>query len=156
MNVELSKNKIVFIGNSGVGKTSLVSLLLGKDSNSSPTIGLEIEGSVLNGKKCAIWDCGGQEHFKFMWEDFLKGAGLTVLVCDSTEANLQKTKEIYNRFSRNLGSKVIAIANKQDLNDALSAEQIQAKLGIKTYEMSAIKKELREKMKEILESEIAC
>ena len=146
--------KICFLGEGGVGKSSLVSLLLGKNAIKSPTIGLEIENSELNGKRVAIWDVGGQERFQFMWEDFLKGVGLTVLVCDSTEDNLKKTKDLFDRFSRMLGSRVIAIANKQDLKGALSANEIQSRLGIKTYEMSAIKKELRVKMKSILESEI--
>jgi signal recognition particle receptor subunit beta len=56
-----------------------------------------------------------------MWQDFLKGAGLAVIVCDSTEKNVKQTKEIYNRFERSLGTKIIAIANKQDLPGRLSA-----------------------------------
>ena len=91
-----------------------------------------------------------------MWKDFLRGAGLAVIVCDSTEENLRKTKEIYDRFERSLGTKIIAIANKQDLPGALSAQEIQKRLGgLKTYGMSAIRTELRKRMKEILEYEIA-
>ena len=91
-----------------------------------------------------------------MWQDFLKGAGLAVIVCDSTEENVEKTKEIYDRFERSLGTKIIAIANKQDIPGAMSAQEIQKKLGgLKTYGMSAIRPELRERMKEILEYEIS-
>jgi small GTP-binding protein len=139
-----------------VGKTSLLSLLQGRDVpyERVPTVGLEVEDSVLNGKKCSIWDLGGQKRFKFMWQDFLRGAGLAVIVCDSTEKNVEKTKEIYDRFERSLGTKIIAIANKQDLPGAMSAQEIQKKLGgLKTYGMSAIRPELRQRMKEILEYE---
>lgn len=91
-----------------------------------------------------------------MWKDFLRGAGLAVLVCDSTKKNLEKTKEIYDRFERSLGTKIIAIANKQDLPGAISAEEIQKRLGgLKTYGMTAIRPELRKRMKEILEYEVA-
>ncbi|TFG12440.1 MAG: hypothetical protein EU535_06230, partial [Promethearchaeota archaeon] len=91
----------------------------------------------------------------FMWQDFLKGTGLAVLVIDSIEENIQKTKEIYERFSRSFGAKIIAIANKQDLPGALNADEVQKKLGgVKTYEMSAIRKELKDRMKQILEYEI--
>jgi signal recognition particle receptor subunit beta len=91
-----------------------------------------------------------------MWQDFLRGAGLAVLVCDSTEDNVKKTKEIYDRFERSLGTKIIAIANKQDIPGALTAQEVQKRLGgLKTYGMSAIRNELRERMKEILEYEIA-
>jgi small GTP-binding protein len=152
-----TKSKICFLGEGGVGKTSLVNLLQGKkiEKERNPTVGLEVDDSILNGKKCSIWDLGGQERFRFMWQDFLKGTGLAVLVTDSTEDNLKKTKEIYERFSRFIGAKIIAIANKQDLPGALKADIVQSRLGgIKTYEMSAIKKELRDRMREILEYEI--
>jgi len=134
----------------------LLNLLQGRDISKerNPTVGLEIENSILNGNKVNIWDLGGQERYQFMWQDFLKGAGLTVLVCDSTEENVEKTKNIYDKFSRYLTAKVIAIANKQDVPGALSAKQVQKKMGVRTYGMSAIKIELRERMRNILEYEI--
>ena len=153
-----TKSKICLVGEGGVGKTSLLSLLQGKKvpRKRVPTVGLEVEDSVLNGKKVSIWDLGGQERFKFMWKDFLRGAGLAVLVCDSTEKGVEKTKEIYNRFERSLGTKIIAIANKQDLPGAMRAEEIQKRLGgLKTYGMTAIRPELHHRMKEILEYEVA-
>ncbi len=153
-----TKKKICFIGEQSVGKSSLLCLLQGREVKEErvPTVGLEVEDSILSGKKCSIWDLGGQKRFKFMWQDFLKGAGLAVIVCDSTEKNVKKTKEIYDRFERSLGTKIIAIANKQDLPGRLSAQEIQKRLGgLKTYGMSAIRPELRERMKEILEYEIA-
>ncbi|UCD00904.1 MAG: GTP-binding protein [Promethearchaeota archaeon] len=141
---------------SSVGKSSLLSLLQGREISKEriPTVGLEIENSILDGKKVNIWDFGGQERYHFMWQDFLRGAGLAVLVCDSTEENIKKTKDIYDKFSRYLNSKVIAIANKQDLPDALSAKKVQKKLGMRTYGMSAIRLDLRDRMREILEYEI--
>jgi small GTP-binding protein len=153
-----TKQKICFIGEGGVGKSSLLSLLQGRGfpKDHVPTVGLEVEDSVLSGKNCAIWDLGGQERFKFMWNDFLRGAGLAILVCDSTEQNVKKTKAIYDRFERSLGTKIIAIANKQDLPGALTANEIQKRLGgLKTYGMTAIRPELQQRMREILEYEIA-
>jgi small GTP-binding protein len=139
-----------------VGKSSLLNLLQGREipKERTPTVGLEIEDSILNGKKVNIWDFGGQERFRFMWQDFLRGAGLAVLVCDSTEDNIKQTKEIYKKFSRYLDTKIIAIANKQDLPDALTAKKVQKKLGIRTYGMSAIRLDLRDRIRDILEYEI--
>ncbi len=140
---------------SRVGKSSLLNLLQGRDisKEKNPTVGLEIENSTIDGKKVNVWDFGGQERYHFMWQDFLRGAGLTVLVCDSTEENVKKTKEILDKFSRYLSAKTIAIANKQDLPGALSAKKVQSKLGIRTYGMSAIKLDLKERLKQILEFE---
>ena len=153
-----TKKKICLIGEGNVGKSSLLSLLQGREVHKEriPTVGLEVEDSLLNGQNCSVWDLGGQNRFKFMWQDFLRGAGLAVIVCDSTEKNVEKTKEIYDRFERSLGTKIIAIANKQDLPGRLSAQEVQKRLGgLKTYGMSAIRPELQERMKEILEYEIA-
>ena len=118
-------------------------------------MGLEIDDSTLKGNKVNIWDFGGQERYRFMWQDFLRGAGLAVVVCDSTEDNVEKTKEICNKFSHYLNSKTIAIANKQDLPGALTAKQVQKKLGIRTYGMSAIRLDLKDRMRSILEYEIS-
>ena len=102
-----------------------------------------------------IWDLSGQERFRHMWNDFLRGAGLTILVCDSTEDSVLKAKELVEKYSRALGSKVIAIANKQDLPDAISATEVERKLGgVKTYGMCAIREDLRHRLKQILEFEI--
>jgi len=152
------KNKIVIFGESGVGKSSLLALLQGKDmlDKRSPTVGLEIETSVLDSVgKVSIWDLAGQDRFKLLWDDFFKGAGLTVLVTDSSEENVSKSKDIYERFSRFVGSKIIAIANKQDVPGRLTESEVQKRLGgITTYGMSAIRPELRERMRQILDYEI--
>lgn len=153
------KNKICIIGETGVGKTSLLSLLQGKEVSNerNPTVGLEINTTSLNSYgKVSIWDFGGQNRYKFMWKDFLRGAGLAVIVTDSTEENVSKSKEICERFSRYTTAKIIAIANKQDLPDVLSEAEVENKLGgIKTYGMSAIRPELRERMHDILEYEMS-
>lgn len=140
---------------SRVGKSSLLNLLQGRDisKEKNPTVGLEIENSTINGKKVNVWDFGGQERYHFMWQDFLRGAGLTVLVCDSTEENIEKTKEIFEKYSRHLSAKTIAIANKQDIPGALSAKKVESKLGIRTYGMSALRTDLRERLQQILEYE---
>ena len=134
----------------------MLSLLQGRGVSKEkiPTVGLEIENSILNENKVNVWDFGGQERYQFMWQDFLRGAGLAVLVCDSTEKNIEKTKEIYDKLSRHVSAKIIAIANKQDLPGAISAKKVQKKLGVQTYGMSAIRLDLRDRIREILEYEM--
>ena len=131
------KHKVCFLGDSGVGKSSLLSLLQGRtvSKERKPTVGLEIESATLNPfGKISLWDFGGQERFKFMWTDFLRGAGLAVLVTDSTEEN---------------------IANKQDIPGSLNEVEVQKRLGgVKTYGMSAIRTELRQRMQDILDFEL--
>ena len=151
------KNKICFIGESGVGKSSLLKLMQGEmvSNERNPTIGLNINTRNLGSYgKVSIWDFGGQNRFRFMWKDFLRGAGLAVLVTDSTEKNISKCKEIFERFSRHIRAKIIVIANKQDLPNVLTEDEVEKRIGIKTYGMSAIRPELHERMKAILEFEM--
>ena len=152
------KHKCVFIGQGGVGKSTLLSLMKNKEilEHRNPTIGVAIEQVDLdNGEKITLWDMGGQERFQFMWEDFVKGAGLTVLITDSTEENVKFTKDFYERLSRFKGSKVIAIANKQDLPGAMNIQNVANKLGIKTYGMCAIDTTKRREIRAILRQEIS-
>lgn len=121
----------------------------------NPTIGLEIESSKINGVNVNIWDLSGQERFRHMWQDFMRGSGLTVLICDSTSENIEQSKKILEQYSKHLGAKIIAIANKQDLPDSYSAAYVQKKLGgIKTYGMCALREDLRGRFKHILEYEL--
>ena len=68
--------KMIIIGNSGVGKTSLVhKFCKGKfASNYSTTIGIEFESKdiKINEKKIQlqIWDTAGQEKFKSLIKSF--------------------------------------------------------------------------------------
>ena len=151
------KNKICFIGETGVGKSSLLKLLNGEEVSKkrNPTIGLNINTRCLGSYgKVSIWDFGGQKRFRFMWKDFLRGAGLAVLVTDSTEKNISQCQEIFEGFSHHTKAKIIVIANKQDLPNVLSEKEVQRRLGVKTYGMSAIRPELRQRMKDILEYEM--
>ena len=70
------KSKICLLGEGGVGKSSLLSLLQGREltMERTPTVGLEIENTDVLGVKTSVWDFGGQDRFKFMWQDFLRGS----------------------------------------------------------------------------------
>ena len=152
----LGCHKLVLIGEQGVGKSTILSLMQGRKDlkKRNVTVGVAIEEVFVEDEKVACWDLGGQDRFQFMWSDFIRGAGLTVLVTDSTEENLEQTKQILERYNRFEGSKVIAIANKQDRKGALKPQKIANELGLKTYSMCAINPVNRSTIKQILRQEI--
>ena len=85
--------KIVVIGDSGVGKTSLLQQYLNGSMNSQtkPTIGadfskktIEIDGQDVT---LQIWDTAGQERFQSLGYAFYRGADCCALVYDITNAN---------------------------------------------------------------------
>ena len=94
--------KIVVIGDSGVGKTSLLQQYMSGKMNSQtkPTIGADFSKKVINvdGQEVTlqIWDTAGQERFQSLGYAFYRGADCWALVYDITNSasfeNLNKWK----------------------------------------------------------------
>ncbi|KAF4403705.1 hypothetical protein G4B88_002558 [Cannabis sativa] len=81
--------KLLMIGDSGVGKSSLL-LSFTSDSfeDLSPTIGVDFKVKYVNigGKKLklAIWDTAGQERFRTLTSSYYRGAQGIIMVYDVT------------------------------------------------------------------------
>ena len=81
--------KIVILGDSGVGKTTILQQYLsGKTGASKPTIGADfskkeilIDNTVVT---LQIWDTAGQEKFQSLGYAFYRGADCCALVYDIT------------------------------------------------------------------------
>jgi len=148
--------KAVLIGEAGVGKSTLSRMLRCKpvaNFRRTPTIGVNIEqvkSESGNGNMC-LWDLGGQRRFQFMWSEFIKGSSLTILVTDSSAANVMMTKDIIERHMNNSASKIIAIANKQDLKGRMKPDEIEAALGVPTFGMIGIDSANEKKLRKIIE-----
>ena len=149
--------KVTLIGASNVGKTTIKQLLEGKipdPATRDPTIGVDIGKVVVDDTTCLLWDLGGQCQFQILWEDFMKGTKLTIVVTDSTPGNVEETKEIVERYNHFQGSKVIAIANKQDKPGALPPDEVGKRLGLRTYGTVAVDSQNAASMLQILKKEL--
>ena len=118
--------KLSFIGQSSVGKTSLINQYMKQKFSSSYilTIGADQVTKILtlqNGKKMKlnIWDTAGQERFRSVNSIFLKGSNMIVMVYDIT--NKQSFEEMKNYWYKTIIDNssinpIIGIAaNKSDL-----------------------------------------
>ena len=114
--------KVIFIGDTGVGKTSITSKLIRDkfDENSSPTIGAAF--STINFEDvqliCEFWDTAGQEAYDSMSKMYYRDSKIVILVIDSS--HLDSIKRI-KPLVKNLHDVVkedeyelILIANKID------------------------------------------
>jgi signal recognition particle receptor subunit beta len=74
-----------------------------------------------------------------------------IVVTDSTYENVMKSKKMV-RFARENApcARIIGIANKQDLPDTLTPEQVEQILQIPTHGLVAIDMSVRERLLEIL------
>ena len=119
--------KVIIIGDSGVGKTSIINRYVKKSFNDStkPTIGVELNTKLVEMEemqnKLQIWDTAGQERFRGVASSYYKGASGVLLVYDITKSetfnNLETwLKEVENNATFNV-VKVI-VGNKKDLQES--------------------------------------
>ncbi|XP_020575905.1 ras-related protein RIC2-like [Phalaenopsis equestris] len=116
--------KLVLIGDSGVGKSNLLSRFTRNEFNleSKSTIGVEFATKSLNvdGKiiKAQIWDTAGQERYRAITSAYYRGAVGALLVFDVTR---RATFENIVRWLRELREHtdpnivVMLVGNKSDL-----------------------------------------
>ncbi len=125
--------KIVLLGDTGVGKTSLVYRFIENrfSTDFKSTLGVnllkrtvEVEGNQVT---VQIWDLGGQEAYKRLRKLYLDGASGALLVYDVTNtASFDHLTEWFNSFiETRSGRPAVLIGNKVDLkeNKKVSTEQ---------------------------------
>ncbi|XP_077252248.1 ras-related protein RIC2 [Tasmannia lanceolata] len=121
--------KLVLIGDSGVGKSNLLSRFTRNEFSleSKSTIGVEFATRSLNvdGKviKAQIWDTAGQERYRAITSAYYRGAVGALLVYDvtrhSTFENVERwLKELRDHTDPNIV--VMLIGNKSDLRHLVS------------------------------------
>ena len=116
--------KLVLIGDTGVGKSNLLSRYTKGEFNgeSKTTIGVDFATRILNidkkRLKAQIWDTAGQERYRAMTNAYYRGAAGALIVFDisnlhsfnSTERWLQEIRE-----HGNPGVPIVLVGNKLDL-----------------------------------------
>lgn len=128
--------KVVLIGDSGVGKSNLLSRFTRNEFSleSKSTIGVEfatrsisVDGKMI---KAQIWDTAGQERYRAITSAYYRGAVGALLVYDITRhvtfENVERwLKELRDHTEHNIV--VMLVGNKSDLRHlrALSTEDAQ-------------------------------
>ena len=118
--------KVLLVGNSDVGKSSLILRYVDQIWNDVfvPTIGVDFKVKSLEVDKklvkMQIWDTAGQERFRNVISSYFKGAHGILLIYDITAKDSFKELENWlGEVERNANSQVlkILIGNKCDLED---------------------------------------
>lgn len=125
--------KFVVLGDSGVGKTSLVQQLVNRkfDAIHRPTLGCECyEWSIAVGEgECSavsvqLWDTAGQERFLALGTTYYRGADACILVFDITSrASFDSVTSWLDEFYLHTDQRCcVLIGNKSDLREAREVE----------------------------------
>ena len=118
--------KVLLIGNSGVGKSSLFLRFVDDiwEDNFVPTIGVDFKVKTLSIEekkiKLQIWDTAGQDRFRTIVSSYYKGGHGLLLIFDLTD--IETFKSLNNwliEIERNANKNVIKvlIGNKCDLTE---------------------------------------
>ncbi|GJJ77044.1 Ras-related protein Rab-11A [Entomortierella parvispora] len=144
--------KVVLIGDSGVGKSNLVSRFTRNEFNleSKSTIGVEFttRSIQVDAKtiKAQIWDTAGQERYRAITSAYYRGAVGALLVYDiakhQTYENVGRwLKELRDHADTNIV--IMLVGNKSDLRHLRAvptdeAKQFAAENGLSFIETSAL------------------
>ncbi|KAJ5067639.1 ras-related protein rab11 [Anaeramoeba ignava] len=128
--------KILLIGDSGVGKTNLLTRFCQNtfDQDSKSTIGVEFSTKIIDvGQyiiKAQLWDTAGQERYNAVTKSYFRGAVGAFIVYDITSfvsfQNVTKWLNLVREFS-NPNTQIFLIGNKSDLNHLRQVTQQDAK-----------------------------
>ena len=138
--------KLILIGDSNVGKTTLLSKYINNENieDITPTVGLEnkVKTTEIKGikTKIQIWDTAGQEKFNSLTQNFFKNTDGILIVFDLTNQESFDNIQKWIAKSDNKIKKII-VGNKSDLVDQRKVTKEDIKLIIKKYnyvEVSAL------------------
>ncbi|KRX83727.1 Tyrosine-protein kinase PR2 [Trichinella sp. T6] len=128
--------RVLVLGLDNAGKSTILQKALGKPIDTiPPTFGFNIETLERHGRKLNVWDVGGQKSLRSYWRNYFEDTEGVIWVVDSTDKRrlMDCKKELHNllKEERLLGCSLLIFANKQDLDGALTVQQITALLELK-------------------------
>ncbi|KAK5773994.1 hypothetical protein RI543_004751 [Arxiozyma heterogenica] len=126
-NKSLSKYKIVFLGEQGVGKTSLITRFMYDtfDDHYQATIGIDFLSKTmyLDDKtiRLQLWDTAGQERFRSLIPSYIRDSRVAIVVYDITK---KKSFEFIDKWIEDVRNErgednviLCVVGNKSDLSD---------------------------------------
>ncbi len=163
MNEQVKTCKLIVAGDGGVGKTTLIYRLIGKEKDIEITKGLDFENQLIdlgNNIKSDIifWDLGGQPKFRFFQSDFFDSANIILFIFDlnryTSFLNIEKEWVPLVKERKLSNSSIqILIGNKADVEQTIDDTKIQEfveKMNIPFVKISAKNSTNLNKLKDLI------
>ena len=153
INITVSVNairyKIIFVGDAGVGKTTIINRINDNEFQSAydATIGVDFWPKKINFRgneiTLQIWDTAGQERYRGLIPSYVRNSSIVFIVFDITNRktfeSIPKLIELIKNIKKNI---LVLIGNKEDLKEKREVEkkegnELAKKNEIAYYELSA-------------------
>jgi len=100
-----------------------------------PTIGFNVETVIYKNISFTVWDIGGQDKIRRLWNHYYHDNDGIIFVIDSCDINRieEAQKELHTLLYEDSlrDAHLLVYANKQDLPGAMSASEVTDKLGLR-------------------------
>merc|ERR1711964_220996 len=138
----LPEGRILMLGLDAAGKTTILyRLSFDEQVQTIPMIGFNVE-TINTGKiKSTVWDIGGQDKIRPLWKHYFADVDAIIFVVDSNDreriendadpmgtAKIELIKLLNE--SQLTDVKLLVLANKQDLPNALTPQEVSETLGL--------------------------
>eukprot|EP00455_Lapot_gusevi_P048350 TRINITY_DN6662_c0_g3_i5.p1 TRINITY_DN6662_c0_g3~~TRINITY_DN6662_c0_g3_i5.p1 ORF type:complete len:181 (+),score=35.79 TRINITY_DN6662_c0_g3_i5:117-659(+) len=120
--------ELAIIGLQNAGKSTFVRVITDGEfiEDMIPTIGFNMHKITKNKVQIKLWDLGGQQKFRSMWERYCRGVQVIIFVMDAADVNnvAAAKAELDDILSKPALTNIplLVLANKNDLPDAMSPE----------------------------------
>ena len=127
-------SRILLLGLDGAGKTTILyKVKLNENVSTIPTIGFNVETvSPCRGVSFTVWDVGGQEKLRGLWQHYFSNSHGLIYVIDSCDRDrlVESAHELHSICEHDAmrGVPVVIIANKQDMPAALTCAEVTERL----------------------------
>mmetsp|Transcript_11208 Transcript_11208/g.16131 ORF Transcript_11208/g.16131 Transcript_11208/m.16131 type:complete len:187 (+) Transcript_11208:29-589(+) len=129
--------RLLILGLDNAGKTTILRKFCGENIDTiEPTLGFNIKSVLHGGFTLNFWDVGGQRTIRSYWRNYFEKTDGLIWVVDSSDRDrLQNCKkEFFDLMQQEklAGISILIFANKQDLESAMSAEEIEEILELRS------------------------
>lgn len=140
---------VLILGLDNAGKTTLLENIKTAYSNNkglppekiAPTVGQNVGHVKIDNVLLKLWDVGGQENLRTLWESYYNDAHAVIFVVDSTDRiRLEECKRTLDNIVNDEileGVPILMLANKQDMEDRMEVEDIKEVFNKIAEKMSA-------------------
>ena len=133
LGLQKEEARILILGLDAAGKTTILyRMKLGEVVTTIPTIGFNVETLVFQNLSLTVWDIGGRDKMRVLYRHYLANTHAFIYVVDSNDR--ERIEQAFEEMSRFLDEDelrdcpVLILANKQDLPNAMPADEVKNKL----------------------------